>query len=399
MRPRSGSRLAVFGLLILGPLVAWLGVPLLSEGQAAKSASLQRKIDRKQSQIDAKRRTEGVLTGDISKVSQRISALQSDIDRLQSRQDTIQGDLDRKRAALLRLQDELRQERKRLAKLRARLNISRVVLGRRLAELYKADKPDLMTVVLNSKGFVDLLEQSEFLRRINNQDTRIITVVRDAKVESKIATDRLAVLEGRQQKLTEQVQARRDEIASVKSRIMNRRHGFDGVRAQKAGLLTQTKHQRQKLQEDVASLQKEQARIEGTLNSSSGAPIRKGSGRLIWPVNGPITSPFCERRAWEACHPGIDIGVGTGTPIHAADSGTVRIASSYGGYGNYTCIQHTAELTTCYAHQSQFMVSVGQNVSQGQVIGLVGCTGLCFGAHLHFEVRINGSVVNPLNYL
>jgi murein DD-endopeptidase MepM/ murein hydrolase activator NlpD len=95
----------------------------------------------------------------------------------------------------------------------------------------------------------------------------------------------------------------------------------------------------------------------------------------------------------------MDIGVPSGTPIHAADSGTVRIASYYGGYGNYTCIQHSASLSTCYGHQSSFAVSVGQNVSQGQVIGYVGCTGLCFGAHLHFEVRVNGSVVDPMGYL
>jgi murein DD-endopeptidase MepM/ murein hydrolase activator NlpD len=399
MRSRIRIRLAVFGLMLSGPLLAWLVVPMLSEGQSAKSASIQRKIDAKQKQIDAKKQKEGVLTSDITRVSRRISSLQADIDRLQQRQDTVQADLDTKKAQLTRLQTELRRERKRLARLRARLTVSRAILGRRLAELYKADRPDLITVVLNSKGFADLMEQSEFLRRINDQDTAIISSVRTAKIQSKRLTDHLAILETRQEKLTRQVLVRRNEIASVKGQIVNRRAGFDSVRDEKAGILQQTKSQRKNLQEDVAALQREQARVSGDLNSAADSPIRKGSGRLIWPVNGPITSPFCERRAWEACHPGIDIGVGSGTPIHAADAGTVRIASSYGGYGNYTCIQHTAELSTCYAHQSQFMVSVGQNVSQGQVIGLSGCTGLCFGAHLHFEVRINGNVVNPLNYL
>jgi murein DD-endopeptidase MepM/ murein hydrolase activator NlpD len=144
----------------------------------------------------------------------------------------------------------------------------------------------------------------------------------------------------------------------------------------------------------------QQSQIQNQLQSSApSGPIRHGSGQLIWPVNGPITSPFCERRAWEACHPGIDIGVPTGTPIHAADSGRVSIAGPVSGYGNYTCIQHTASMATCYGHQSSIQVSVGQSVSQGQVIGLSGCTGLCFGPHLHFEVRINGAVTNPLNYL
>ena len=77
----------------------------------------------------------------------------------------------------------------------------------------------------------------------------------------------------------------------------------------------------------------------------------------------------------------------------------MALAAPTSGYGNYTCIQHTASLSTCYAHQSRFGASVGQQVSKGQVIGYVGCTGLCFGDHLHFEVRINGVVTNPLNYL
>jgi murein DD-endopeptidase MepM/ murein hydrolase activator NlpD len=75
------------------------------------------------------------------------------------------------------------------------------------------------------------------------------------------------------------------------------------------------------------------------------------------------------------------------------------LAGPRGGYGNFTCVRHTQALTTCYAHQSQILVQMAQPVRQGQVIGLVGCTGMCFGAHLHFKVRVDGQVVNPLGYL
>jgi murein DD-endopeptidase MepM/ murein hydrolase activator NlpD len=152
------------------------------------------------------------------------------------------------------------------------------------------------------------------------------------------------------------------------------------------------------IRSQLRSLAREQKRVESLL-LASGAPIRKGSGAFIWPVSGPITSPFCERRSWESCHPGIDIGVGTGTPIRAASTGQVVLAGPQGGYGNFTCVAHSRSLSTCYAHQSQILVAVGQVVRQGQVIGRVGCTGLCFGSHLHFEVRVNGHVVNPLDYL
>jgi murein DD-endopeptidase MepM/ murein hydrolase activator NlpD len=379
------SRVALFILVVLTPLAVWAGLPLISSGQSGKAAKVKRKIERKQAEVGRLKSKEGVLTTDIAQVSTRIN-------RLQRRQNVLESDLAKKKAELLRLQDDLRRTRARLARLRAKLATSRVVLSRRLVEIYEAGRPDLVTVILNSKGFADLLERGEFMRRISDQDNRVIHAVRDAKVRAKSAADHLAKLEDRQQKITEQVLAARNEVAGVKYRLA-------GARAQKAGTLRVVRGHRQSAQEDLKALQKEQARIEGTLNNgSNGGPVQ-GNGHFIWPVNGPITSPFCERRAWEACHPGIDIGVGTGTPIHAAGSGTVALAGPAGGYGNYTCINHGGGLSTCYGHQSQINVSVGQHVSQGQVIGLVGCTGLCFGAHLHFEVRVNGGVVNPLNYL
>ena len=127
-------------------------------------------------------------------------------------------------------------------------------------------------------------------------------------------------------------------------------------------------------------------------------PPESSSG-FIWPVNGPITSPFCEPRPWEACHPGIDIGVPPGTPIQAVADGTVSIARPGGRIRQLHLHRPRRGLSSCYAHQESIAVSVGEQVSQGQVIGISDCTGLCFGPHLHFEVRVNGSVVDPLGYL
>jgi murein DD-endopeptidase MepM/ murein hydrolase activator NlpD len=118
---------------------------------------------------------------------------------------------------------------------------------------------------------------------------------------------------------------------------------------------------------------------------------------LIWPVSGPITSPFGMR--WGRLHPGIDIGVPIGTPIHAAKAGTVIYASWMSGYGNFVIIDHGGGFSTAYGHQSRLAVSVGERVAQGQVIGYSGDTGNSTGPHLHFETRVNGVPENPLNYL
>jgi len=98
-------------------------------------------------------------------------------------------------------------------------------------------------------------------------------------------------------------------------------------------------------------------------------------------------------------HTGIDIDGTSGQPVVASKAGRVIVASYYGGYGNAVVIDHGGGVTTLYGHMSNFNVSNGQSVSQGAVVGYVGCTGSCTGDHLHFEVRVNGSPQDPLNYL
>lgn len=128
------------------------------------------------------------------------------------------------------------------------------------------------------------------------------------------------------------------------------------------------------------------------------------SGEFYWPVPGShrITSPFGYRihpiLGYRKLHTGIDIGASSGTPIIAAGSGTVIASRFMSGYGNCIMIDHGSKVTV-YAHMSSRAASVGQTVSAGETIGYVGSTGMSSGPHLHFEVRVNGSVQNPLNYL
>jgi murein DD-endopeptidase MepM/ murein hydrolase activator NlpD len=404
MRLRHVLAGAVLPLVLCASL--WLVLPLGSQATTpqGRAASLQQKIDTTRGKIGRRKGTERVLSSDIARYSMKIRRLQGSITTLQTREQRIQADLDARRAELTKTQSDLRSERARLARLRARLAEGRRILARRLAELYEADKPDLMTVVLNSKGFADLLERGEFLGRIQDQDNTVITLVRNAKADATSTAARLDKLERRQQQLTAIVLERRDQIATVKNQLIGTRVGYESTRAGKANALSKVRTERKSLETHLDELQKESDKVQAQLQGGPGSgipagPIKGGSGRFIWPVNGPITAPFCERRAWEACHPGMDIGVPTGTPIRAADGGRVAIAGWVGGYGNYTCIQHTASLSTCYGHQSVLKVSVGQQVRQGQIIGLSGSTGHSTGPHLHFEVRVNGAVTNPMNYL
>jgi murein DD-endopeptidase MepM/ murein hydrolase activator NlpD len=160
----------------------------------------------------------------------------------------------------------------------------------------------------------------------------------------------------------------------------------------------EVRDQKQNLEGDLGEISE---KIAEQLAESSGVlpagPIRPGGSGLIWPVTGPVVSGFGMR--WGRMHEGIDIAVPEGTPIRAAASGTVRIAGTVGGYGLYTCVDHGGGLSTCSAHQSRLGASVGQRVTQAQIIGVSGCTGHCLGPHVHFEVRVNGQAVDPLGYL
>jgi hypothetical protein len=140
--------------------------------------------------------------------------------------------------------------------------------------------------------------------------------------------------------------------------------------------------------------------------SEESAPAEGVGGSLgaamVWPVRGPVSSRFCERRAWEGCHPGVDIAVPSGTPILAAAAGRVGLVQTMaesGGYGDFTCVDHGAAISTCYAHQARILVRLGQLVARGQQIGVSDCTGRCYGPHLHFEVRLDGQPVCPARYL
>jgi murein DD-endopeptidase MepM/ murein hydrolase activator NlpD len=403
LRDRMRARVLIASIAL--PLVLWAVLPLPSSGQSKQQQleELRSRIEAARKKIGRKKGTERVLSTEIAGYSQRIGRLQRKITRLGTRQERIQADLDAKRSELERLRSELRTERARLARLRKRLTFARSVLRTRVVELYKGERPDLITVVLNSDGFADLLERGEFIKRISDQDHRIVSTVRAAKADSVRSARRLDRLETRQQTVTEIVQRRRDEISGVKMELIGTRVGYARTKSGKAAALQKVRGDRHDLENHVDHLEAASNKIASQLNRvqrSGSFPIRQGSGSMIWPVNGPLTSLFGPR--WGRLHAGIDISAPEGTPIRAADDGRVVLmqgTGASGGYGNYTCVAHGASLSTCYAHQSRFATSLGASVDKGQVIGAVGNTGHSFGAHLHFETRVNGTPVNPMGYL
>jgi peptidoglycan DL-endopeptidase CwlO len=359
----------------------------------AGAQDLQSEVDQKEAELDDQRAEKDVLTEEISTLSSEISQLEGEISVLRTREATVRNELEVTRA-------RLHAARARLAGLRKRYHRSMAVLEQRLVAIYKQDEPDALTVILQADGFDDMIERYEYLNRIEDQDSTIISRVRSLKTETKETVDEI-------EEAKAVIAAKKRELARTRSQLEARESELTAARQSKTAAVGSIDQNIERLEGDIEGLEdKIQAQIQAAAEeqAASGAvpgampagPVQGGSQGFIWPVNGSIVSPFGMR--WGRMHEGVDIAVPAGTPIRAAKAGAIALAAPTGGYGNYTCINHGGGLSTCYAHQSSFAITSG-SVDQGDVIGYVGCTGHCFGDHLHFEVRINGSAVDPMGYL
>jgi murein DD-endopeptidase MepM/ murein hydrolase activator NlpD len=238
------------------------------------------------------------------------------------------------------------------------------------------------------------------MERIGLQDKKIAKQVEDAK--TKAAAQRAATAKTRRVAVATVavIAARTDEARQVRDELASSRNSLAAARRLKQSALTDARETREEYLEEVVALAAQSATLAAAIRDaqagSTGTGIPSAAG-FIWPVNGTVVSGYGMR--WGRLHEGIDIAAPTGTPIWAAAAGTVIHAGWLGGYGNLVVVDHGNGLATAYAHASAILVGVGQSVSQGETISLVGSTGNSSGPHLHFEVRVNGVAVDPLLYL
>jgi len=371
-------------LLTLALCGALLASACALAGGSASGKNLQERLGAAQDKLSHVKAHAGVLTTRISHESAQLDQLTAQVADLRNREATVAAELAQKQA-------ELEQAQDRLDHLKKRLGEAVQILEQRLVAIYESNEPDLITVLLQSHGFDDLLARSQYMRTLQDQDNDIIARVRGLRnaMQVTVITVRTA---------RDQIAAHKQELEATRLKLDQRTEELAAARRQQHATLMQVRKQQDHLEGDVSDISE---KIAEQLAQQAGVlpagPIRPGGHGLIWPVNGPVVSGFGPR--WGSFHEGIDIAVPTGTPIRAAASGSVSIAGSVGGYGNYTCIDHGGGLSTCYAHQERILVSVGQEVAQAQVIGVSDCTGHCLGPHVHFEVRVNGQAVDPLGYL
>jgi murein DD-endopeptidase MepM/ murein hydrolase activator NlpD len=385
-------------------LVAVAAAPASGDVGSRKQA-IDARLQRVQAKIAWAHHREQVLAGQISSVNREIRGLASQVGVVSDRLAPLERDLELHREKLDRLNELFRLQTSRYRFYRHEYQAMIERLGNRLVDLYESGEPSSLEVLLGSRSFTDLINQAQVVESIGAQDKQIAEQVGSSKERvhaQREHTKRFRSLVAAELRTiairTTQVRALRDRLLASKSRLAaartTKREALQNVKESKAEFL----HEATGLQQASASLAA-QIRSAQSSQSSYASPgdTTPSAAGFIWPVNGPVTSGFGMR--WGRMHEGIDIGAAYGTPIRAAAAGRVVYSGWMSGYGNLVAIDHGGGVSTAYGHQSSIAVGNGQVVSQGQTIGYVGCTGHCFGPHLHFEVRINGTPVDPLGYL
>jgi murein DD-endopeptidase MepM/ murein hydrolase activator NlpD len=390
---------------VLAAFAAALGV-LAVVAPAAPAADLTHELEAKESRLEETQERKGVLTTTISRYQARIHRLSGAVAAIRNREAATRARLDAEQQRLAAADQALEVAHAHLARLRSHLRVALQSLRERLVAMYESGSPELLDVLIGEGDLEDVEARAEYLDRIHSADEAAAGRVRELRDGVALTVERRAAAKGEIEHARDVIAAEGRELISTRGALQGRQGELVAARGDREGALAQVRHHETELDGDVEGIQ---AKIAEELAATGSMPlplgaIKPGSGSMIWPVDGPIASPFGPRtiEGHYEFHPGIDIAVPEGTPIRAALAGTIAFTESEaesGGYGNYTCIDHGGGLSTCYAHQSAFAVSPGQRVQQGEVIGYSGCTGYCLGPHVHFEVRINGEVTDPLGYL
>jgi murein DD-endopeptidase MepM/ murein hydrolase activator NlpD len=406
-------------LTLLLVLMLVLAAPALAgDGLGQQKASIDAKLSAIQGKIAASRARASALSSQIGSLTGQIRSLEGKVGDVSSHLSALRSDLQLRKHRLDKLNELFHLQTVRFMYLKREYTLSVQRLNRRLVAIYKQDDPTTIDVLLTAKSFQDILDQLDYLGAIAKQDKHVAAAVATAKRQVKVARAKTAVVRNGVANEARAIGARVQQEAILRGELLSSQSRLAGARAGKSHALVATKAQQ------AAEIQESQALAASSANlaaqiraaeaaarsSSSGSSTDTGTSTdvgptappsapasFIWPVSGPITSPFGMR--WGTLHPGIDIGVPTGTPIKAAAAGKVLYCGWMSGYGNLVMIEHGGGIATLYGHQSKIAASCGEEVAQGQVIGYSGCTGFCTGPHVHFEVRVNGNPVDPLGYL
>src|SRR5579862_4067305 len=386
-------------LLLALTLTLALAGPALVDDITAKKQAVDSKLATLHGTLAQVEHAQSSLRDQIGGLSARIQTLESNVGDVTLRLQALQQDLALREQRLTKLNELFKLQSRRLTLLTRQYRLAVETLNARLVAIYESSSPSTLDVYLGATSIQDAVDKATYLTLIGQEDREVARQVAASKHALHVARRKTAAL--RRQVRSEQraLAIRASQESETRNALVGAASSLSSTKQRKLVALSDLTEQEREAASEIDALQQVSTSLGAQIRSAQAqnSDVTPSASGLIWPVQGPITSPFGWR--WGRMHQGIDIGVPTGTPIHAAAAGRVIYCGWEEGYGNLIVLDNGGDLATAYAHQSALAVTCGQDVSQGQVIGYVGCTGHCTGPHLHFEVRINGNPVDPLGYL
>jgi len=398
--PRPLILAALLVALIAGLVPASAGAMTASQAQDELSRTRQQ-IVLMQERVAAARERASSLGAQIHDIDARLGRVEGELAETSAQIATVEHRLVVARAKLDRLRAELRANRAALELAEDKLELQEIAFEQRVVMAYKASDLSYLDVLLQSSSFDELVRSLRVVNDVVSGESELIGELEEARAAVAAQREALVARQEAVASVAAELEEQRAELAALRAAQQQQRDAVYAARQDKGATLSAVNADLAELQRQEDQLLEQSQALTSIINGNSGGG--HGTGAMMWPVSGTVTSGFGYRihpiLGRRILHTGIDIAAGNGAPIWAADGGMVVYSTWVDGYGNTVAIDHGGGISTLYAHQSSLAVAYGQTVKKGQVVGYLGSTGLSTGPHLHFEVRVNGSPVDPMGYL
>ena len=345
---------------------------------------LKSQKDEISNQITEKKNELKYVQGQVSETMEQLMELNTRVLEYESEIESLNSKVEE-------LETKIEETTKRLNESQEKYDKREELLRQRIVAMYEAGETSYLDVLLNSKSLTDFISNYYIITEIAEYDTKLLEEIEE---EKNVIENQKTSLEFDKVNLKE-AKANKEKTYTI----------LQNTRILKNNYIEQLSEEEKQIQSEVEEYTKAFAEIERQISELSLSTGDYVGGEMAWPTPGytRITSEFGMREhpitGVYKLHTGLDIGAPTGANFVAANDGTVITAKYSSGYGNMVIIDHGGGITTLYAHGSSIEVTVGQNVKRGDVVLKVGSTGYSTGPHAHFEVRKNGSYVNPLPYI
>ena len=331
-------------------------------------------------------------------VQETIAELTKQADDVQATRDALQKEIDLTKQVeqyIARLQDQIDVKTTELEAAEEALTQKEEEFAQTVRTTYEQGEISYLEVLLNSSSFSDLLSRMEIVTSLMDYNQQVVEEYTAAKEDIEQKRDDLQNTQDEQKDYQENLNYKVDDLAASEAEQAALQESIEAYKAESEAEYDRIAAEMQSVSDQIAELSRQ---------SAANGSVPMGDGTLIWPT--PSCTTNSSAYGWRIhpiygtmkFHAGEDIPASMGADILAAATGTVVTAGWVSGYGNYTVIDHGGGMMTAYGHQSQILVSVGQTVQQGELIGKVGSTGNSTGPHLHFEVYINGETVDPKSF-